>query len=303
MVDELFEVKNNFFLGNYQAAINEATGLSSGSLSSEEVQTEKEAFVYRSYIAQGNFHVVLEEISEDSAPPALKAVRLLAVYYSSFGDESLKEGAMSRLQEMLLDGVIAFDPTMQLVAGMIYFNESNFDEAMRSIHQLASLEGRLLRIQILLKMNQLVLAQKELKVMQKQDEESLLTQLATAWINVSAGEEVKTQEAIDIFQELLDKYNSTLPLLNGIAVCNMSLKKFPEAEKLLLEALEKSPKDPETMINLIVCFQHMKKPKEIISRYLAQLRAGSPFHPWVTKLKATEDMFDRCAGRFTPSKA
>jgi hypothetical protein len=36
-----------------------------------------------------------------------------------------------------------------------------------------------------------------------------------------------------------EKYGSSVLLLNGLAVCSMHLKRFAEAEKLLLQALEK----------------------------------------------------------------
>jgi coatomer protein complex subunit epsilon len=52
--DILFGVKNNFYIGAYNNAINEASDL--GGLSDAE-QTEKDVFVYRSYIAIGSHDV------------------------------------------------------------------------------------------------------------------------------------------------------------------------------------------------------------------------------------------------------
>ena len=52
--DALFNVHNNFYLGAYQAAINEAesvTGLG------ETEATERDCFMYRSYLAQGSYQV------------------------------------------------------------------------------------------------------------------------------------------------------------------------------------------------------------------------------------------------------
>jgi coatomer subunit epsilon len=49
----------------------------------EAVKIERDVFVYRSYIAVGNYAVVLDEIKETaSTPPDLLAVRLLATYLS-----------------------------------------------------------------------------------------------------------------------------------------------------------------------------------------------------------------------------
>ena len=51
--DELFQVKNHFYLGAYQLAVNEATQ----SAYSEECKTELDCLVYRSYIGMGNYGV------------------------------------------------------------------------------------------------------------------------------------------------------------------------------------------------------------------------------------------------------
>ena len=112
MGDALFAVHNNFHIGAYQAAINAGADLSD---LSETEATERDAFVYRAYIALGSHQaraaaacragragrvaarrgarypnacrsarrpqLVISEIS-DSAPTALQAVKLFAIYTS-----------------------------------------------------------------------------------------------------------------------------------------------------------------------------------------------------------------------------
>lgn len=117
-------------------------------------------------------------------------------------------------------------------------------------------------------MGRVDLAEKELKTMQKMDDDATITLLASCWINLFLGTLEKIQEAISTFQEIIDKFGSTSILLNGQAICQMKLKKFEEAEKLLLEAMEKNNKDPDTLINLIVCSHYLKKSDDIIQRYL-----------------------------------
>ncbi len=60
--DELFQVKNHFYLGAYQQAINEATQSSF----SDDTTVELDCLVNRSYIGMGNFGV---RCAPDSPPP------------------------------------------------------------------------------------------------------------------------------------------------------------------------------------------------------------------------------------------
>jgi coatomer protein complex subunit epsilon len=52
--DVLFTVKNNFYIGAFNNAINEASDLAG---LSEAEAADKDAFVYRSYIALGSHDV------------------------------------------------------------------------------------------------------------------------------------------------------------------------------------------------------------------------------------------------------
>jgi coatomer protein complex subunit epsilon len=79
MADLLFPVRNNFYLGAFQAAINEASDLTEGLSPGEE--DERDCLVYRSYIGMGQYDLVLSEISDD-ASSGLVAVKLLASYLS-----------------------------------------------------------------------------------------------------------------------------------------------------------------------------------------------------------------------------
>lgn len=75
--DALFSLRNNFYLGAFQAAINN----SDISNLSEEESIERDCFVYRSYIALGSHQLVINEIDSSAATP-LQAVKLLALYLS-----------------------------------------------------------------------------------------------------------------------------------------------------------------------------------------------------------------------------
>lgn len=290
--DSLFELRNYFMLGNYQAAINEGNNVTTRN---ERERTEKDVYVYRSYIAQGNYKIVLDEI-DDNATAALQAVKLLATYLSS---DTNKDIALVTLKQWMADSVAA-NNTLQLIAAIIYSHEYNYEEAMKCLHQSNSVEGLALLVQTYIRIDRVDVAEKELKAMGQLDEDATATQLATAWVYIALNGD-KVQEAYFIFKELADKYGVSSLLLNGQAVCNIIMKKYEEAEKLLLEALDRNSKDPDTIANLVTCYLHLKKPTEIVNRYVNQLKSGNSNHPWTYGLKTAEDSFERCRTRFAIS--
>ncbi|KAL2244568.1 coatomer subunit epsilon-1 [Sesamum indicum] len=279
--DPLFGLRNNFYLGAYQAAINNSE---IPNLSPDDA-VERDSIVYRSYIALGSYQLVINEI-DSSAATTLQAVKLLALYLS--GPEN-KETAISSLHEWLADPAIGNNPSLRLIAGTIFLHEQDYNEALKHTNAGGTMELHALNVQIFLKMHRSDYAEKQLRVMQGIDEDHPLTQLANAWLNLAVGGS-KIQEAYLIFQDFSEKYQMTSLLLNGKAVCCMHKGDFDEAETLLLEALNKDAKDPETLANLVVCSLHVGKSA---SRYLSQLKLSHPDHLLVKRLSSAEESFDR----------
>jgi len=87
-------------------------------------------------------------------------------------------------------------------------------------------------------------------------------------------------------------------LLTGMAVCHLLQGKYEDAEKLLLDAAGKSSTSFEAIINLIAVAQHLKKPQELINRYITQLKTSAPTHPWTTQVISLESSFDRFASKY-----
>lgn len=63
--DDLFTLRNHFWLGSYQLAIAEGSGLSR---LPENLRIERDEFIYRSYIALGQYSVVLGEVRFCTSP-------------------------------------------------------------------------------------------------------------------------------------------------------------------------------------------------------------------------------------------
>ncbi|CAF1928910.1 hypothetical protein BRARA_I02791 [Brassica rapa] len=284
--DHLFNLRNSFYLGAYQAAINNSE---IPNLSQEDI-VERDCLVHRSYIALGSYQLVINEIDEASATP-LQAVKLLAMYLSS---PENKESTIASLREWLADPTAGSNATVRLIAGTIFMHEEDYSEALKHTHSGGTMDLHALNVQIFIKMHRSDYAEKQLRVMQQFDEDHTLTQLASAWLNLAVGGS-KIQEAYLIFQDFSEKYPMTSLILNSKAVCCMHMGNFEEAETLLLDALNKDAKDPETLANLVVCSIHVGKPSP---RYLSQLKLSHPEHVLVKRAASAEDNFERALQSF-----
>jgi len=284
-VDELFEVRNSFYIGNFQQCVNEAQSLNP---STADVRIERDVFLYRALTAQGKYGLVLDEI-KSSSPTEVQAVRILA----DFLQNPSKRDVILKDIEKKLNGS-DFSEYFLLIAAAIYYQCEDTDSALRCLFQSTALECSALSVQIYLGMDRVDLAKSEINRMQGMDEDATLTQLAMAWFNLYIGGE-KAQDAFYIFQELGDKYTPSLTLLNGQAACHMRMGKFEDAESVLQDALNKDSNNPETLINMAVLAQHLGKTAEVSNRYVSQMRAGHDAHAFTRDYQAKMNDFKRIA--------
>ncbi|KAK2189589.1 hypothetical protein NP493_102g04010 [Ridgeia piscesae] len=291
--DELFDIRTALYTGNYQQCINEAQKIRV----SPDIKTDRDVLMYRAYIAQKKYSVVLDEVTS-SSPPALQAVKMFAEYLSS--DRSKRDAILRDLDSKMSGNVDLSNSTFLLMAGSMFYHESNFDAVLRTLHQSESLECASLMVQTYVKIDRVDLAKKELKRMQETDEDSILTQLAQAWFNLAVGGE-RLQDAYFIFQEMADKHTSTPLLLNGMAASYMAQGKFDDAESVLQEALDKDSNNPETLVNMAVLSQHLGKAPEVSNRYLSQLKDSHRSHQFVIDLTTKENEFDRLVKNYAPT--
>lgn len=288
--DELFTVRTLFWLGSYQAAINEAT---SNKRIPATLVGEKEEYIYRCFLALGQYSVITSEIKEKpNTSVGLRAIKLLAAYFES--PDRNREIALQQLNEWLSDPIASVNKTVMMIAATFFIHEDNIKEAFKIIKNGSNLEQHALLVQLHLRICRLDLAQKQVKIMKALDEDSTLSMLATAWVDVSLGG-AKVQEAQYVYEELIDKYGGSSSLLNGLAATKMHLGNFEEAESNLQEALMKAPGDPDSLANLVVVSHHLQRSSDVVNRYLSQLQAKAPYHSLVTAVAAQESAFDRVA--------
>jgi hypothetical protein len=131
--NDFFELKNYFLLGNYQAAINYGSSISPAN---DAQKIERDTYLYRCYIARGDYDIVLSEI-KNSAPDPLQAIRLLATYLQN---ENNRDIVLVTIRQWIADGVVGNNQTLQIVAATIFMNERSNEEAFRVLYQSPHLE-------------------------------------------------------------------------------------------------------------------------------------------------------------------
>jgi coatomer protein complex subunit epsilon len=246
-----------------------------------------------SYVAQGRAQVVVDEIAPDTASTALQAVRLFARFSVATG-EAAEAQVLDEVKRLLSNSVTASNPTLQVLAASMYESRGNFEDALRVAHGCRSLEGKAAMAQLYLRIDRPESAEKEWKGMTSSDEDATLTHLTAFKIHLYNGSAKRVQEALNIVDDLVERYGATPQLLNAAAVCNMHLGKWEEAETALKDAIQKDPNNQGALVNLaLVCTQTAKHP--LAQRYLAQLKTSTKLHPWIQAVDRAEKEFDEAA--------
>jgi hypothetical protein len=157
--DVLFDARNNFTIGHFQSAIAEANNAKAAS---EATRAERDVLMYRAYIEQGNSTIVMNEVNA-SAPPALRAVRLLAAYKG--GNEAGKQAAVAGLQELLGEAGAVSNPLLCVVAASVFCGEKDYKEVLKANQQAQTLEQHAVVTHAYVCMNRIDLAEKQVHVM------------------------------------------------------------------------------------------------------------------------------------------
>ncbi|KAI0567250.1 Coatomer epsilon subunit [Gracilaria domingensis] len=287
MSDELFELRNYFYLGNLASASQEGETVS---VDDQKSQIERDVILKRIELAKGNYDAIIASVSDDSAP-ALQLVKVLAQLSK---DPSSAETAAAKVEQFSTDEIAAASPSCLLMCAIVLAQLGDFDNALRCANRVRSLEEIAVMVQVLLRMDRPDAAEKEVAEMQSIDEDATLTQLANAWVHLYKGGE-GVQEAIYMYQDLLERHGATDQILNGMAVCHLAMGKPDESERVLTEALTKNPNCVTSLINVICSSKYRNKPTELVNRYFAQLEKVAPSNAWLLDYRAKEAEFDALA--------
>ncbi|CAI5444949.1 unnamed protein product [Caenorhabditis angaria] len=285
MADKLFSIKNYFFLGSYQSCIGEALKFSS---KSEEEKIEKDIYLYRSYIAQGQAFIPLKEIPTSTKSAELAAVRRYAEFRS---DARAQQRIVAEIQEEIAARNLKSEIGAVLAATIL--NETNNSEdAFRAVSRFDGLEARAAKVFTLIKMNKKKLAFAEAKRMNQIDEDATLSQLANALVSsfIATG---KVKDALYIYSEMADKYGRTSDLEMHQAVVSILTQDYAGADELLNNALERDSKDADVIINSLVTAQLLEKDDDVAERFVSLLKHDHSTHPWTIDYLAKEAEFDR----------
>jgi len=188
------------------------------------------------------------------------------------------------------------DNTVQVVGAAVLYSEGRVEEALDllSKHE-SNLEAVALIIQIRLAQHNLDAAEKELNATKSWAQDSLLAQLAEAWISLAKGPG-SAQTAYYIYEELAQSSSSTTKSLLGQAVAEIHLGRLPEAEATLRQALQKDPQNGDVLANSVVCASLSGKD---FDPFLETLMGSD--HQLIRNLQEKSALFDTMSANYRPS--
>lgn len=126
----LFGLRNLFTVGNYQTVINEVS--SNTGLFSTESKLEAQTYLYRSYVAQGKYNLVINDIGTENSEASLRAIQLLASYLAD--KQKNTEEYVVKANELLEEGANRINTVVQVVLATIMVHAGHLEDALRMLH-------------------------------------------------------------------------------------------------------------------------------------------------------------------------
>jgi coatomer protein complex subunit epsilon len=298
--DELYTLRAQYWLGHYALALDEARSASRRPMPNH-LKSEREEMILRCQIGLGQYDKVVSEGGGRDKSPAMRALALQASYlsHSSSDDERTRSEILDSLKSLLSSSESASNTSLQLAACHVYLAANMLREALQCVHMGLTMEHLAMCVQIYIKIDRLDLARDALNLLRQADEDSVLVQLATAYLSLAQGAS-RGDDAVHAFAALSEQYGPSLMLLNCMAVSNIVGGRYDVAEGNLREAMSEygGGNDPDTLVNMVVCSQYLGKKGSEIEGYLDVLRTVCASHPFVRGMVQVEGAFEREAGKY-----
>lgn len=285
MDDELQEVRDNFFVGNYQKALQMCE---SQKASNDMSQSELDAILARCYLSIP----LLDKLKalQNSECPGQRAAALMAVITKA-KNEQTRAAAKDRLNTLAKD---TQDMSCSMLAVMALAMEGSYNDAVQMAKAHPTLEMQALQVFICLTCNQVGMAERVLNEMSGSNDDSAAFRLASAAVKFATGD---AAEAYLTYCDLATQFppvegdeGGSVLLLTGKAVANMQRGMYNEAVEDLNRAYQTAPNDADVLVNLCCCMTHLGK-KEEFNQYYAKLEQQAPAHPYVVKSQSIKTVF------------
>ena len=299
--DELWSMRNNFYVGCYQGCLEE--GEMARLDDKPALVAQRDAFAARSKLALGDFRAVYGLVGAQPATLELKAVREAAVVLDPATPAEAVSAALARIKSMV-DQDASGNETLRVMAGTAFAHVGDVNESLRALRAgpgSSSLEALHMQAMTYVRMDRPDAAKRVLEMMQQKDEDSTLTQLASAWValaSASTGGETSVREARYVFEELIGKWQPTPLLVGGLAAALMHQGNAAEALKQLDEVAKQYPDDASVAFDRIVASELVGKP---VDEAVESLRRVAPKHPYFQDLAKVSAVFDQSAKGFKAS--
>ncbi|KAH0532842.1 hypothetical protein TsFJ059_001480 [Trichoderma semiorbis] len=281
---ELINIHTHFYQSQYQEVIDFDT-----SSFSPENALPARVLQLRARLALGQAEDVLADV-QGEAVPDLEAVGALAEYNLGKTDSALK--TIEKLAASAADNV-----TVQIIGGTVLQAAGKSEEALAllSQHQ-GSLDAVALIVQIHLQQNRTDLALKEVTAARRWAQDSLLVNLAEAWVGARVGGE-KYQQAFYVYEELAQGSSTfSVQSLIAQAVCEIHLGRLEEAQSALEQAIQKDPTNADGIANHVVLNSISGNSTEEL---LESLKKASPNHQLLLDLEEKSSLFDKAAEKYS----
>ncbi|KAI8999432.1 coatomer epsilon subunit-domain-containing protein [Gaertneriomyces semiglobifer] len=296
LVDELRTLRTSFHLHCFPEVISSCLDASQTPRSTD-AQLERRVYLYRAYIALGDYHTVLNKLSGTEGEPELRAVRLLAKYKA--GDR----GSVNEAERLLEERTASLNSTVQLLVGSIFYLDGRMDDALRCFVQgERNMECVAMVIQTYLTLHLPRMAQKTLESLKSWADDAPLYQLAESWVQMYDADAAKSSSQTSttqyIFEELSATYSSPA-LVCGLAIVKLQQGQHQEAQLLLNEGFSRfATPTAQTAFASLLAVCASRKNMDETRKWIDLLKRNDGQHALVKDWEEKEELFDRCAARF-----